>query len=80
MFYLFVLDYVLIWFGNNYYYIILNYIILTVTEYICFFLDDGDQSSQDDIRNPAKDKMRNKIHLYNQGLIKTKELFSLKSD
>ncbi|KAI7791819.1 Irak3 protein [Triplophysa rosa] len=41
---------------------------------------DGDQSFQDDIKNPAKEKIRNKIHLYNQGLIKTEELLSLKSD
>ncbi|XP_051974786.1 interleukin-1 receptor-associated kinase 3 isoform X2 [Xyrauchen texanus] len=43
-------------------------------------LDDGAQPSQSDIKNPAKAKMRNKIHLYNQGLIKTEELLSLKSD
>lgn len=43
-------------------------------------IDDGDQSSQNDIRNPAKEKIKNKIHLYNQGLIKTEELLSLKSE
>ncbi|XP_051543998.1 interleukin-1 receptor-associated kinase 3-like [Myxocyprinus asiaticus] len=43
-------------------------------------LDDGAQPSQIDIKNQAKVKMRNKIHLYNQGLIKTEELLSLKSD
>ncbi|XP_056604048.1 interleukin-1 receptor-associated kinase 3 isoform X2 [Triplophysa dalaica] len=47
---------------------------------ICVTIDDDDQSSHDDIRNPAKEKMRNKIHLYNQGLIKTEELLSLKLD
>lgn len=48
----------------------------------CFFSfsDDGAQSSQNDIRNPAKEKIKNKINLYNQGLIKTEELLSLKSE
>ncbi|XP_067247889.1 interleukin-1 receptor-associated kinase 3 [Chanodichthys erythropterus] len=43
-------------------------------------LDDDALPSQNDIRNPAKEKMKNKIHLYNQGLIKTEELLSLKSE
>ncbi|CAM4564601.1 unnamed protein product [Leuciscus chuanchicus] len=43
-------------------------------------LDDDALHSQDDIRNPAKEKMKNKIHLYNQGLINTDELLSLKSE
>lgn len=47
---------------------------------ICVTLDDSVHSSQEDIKNPAKEKMRNKIRLYNQGLIKTEELLSLKSD
>ncbi|XP_051976762.1 interleukin-1 receptor-associated kinase 3-like [Xyrauchen texanus] len=42
--------------------------------------DDDAQPCQSDFKNPAKDKMINKIHLYNQGLIKTEELLSLKSD
>ncbi|XP_016390517.1 interleukin-1 receptor-associated kinase 3-like isoform X2 [Sinocyclocheilus rhinocerous] len=43
-------------------------------------LDDDAQPSQNGISNPAKEKIRNKIHLYNQGLIKTEELLSLKSE
>ncbi|XP_043092813.1 interleukin-1 receptor-associated kinase 3 isoform X2 [Puntigrus tetrazona] len=43
-------------------------------------LDDDAQPSQNVIANPAKEKIRNKIHLYNQGLIKTEELFSLKPE
>ncbi|XP_056113451.1 interleukin-1 receptor-associated kinase 3 [Rhinichthys klamathensis goyatoka] len=43
-------------------------------------LDDDALPSQDDVRNPAKEKMKNKIHLYNQGLINTEELLSLKSE
>lgn len=42
--------------------------------------DDDDLHSQGDVRNPAKEKMKNKIHLYNQGLINTEELLSLKSE
>ncbi len=49
-------------------------------QYFFSFSDDGAQSSQNDIRNPAKEKIKNKIHLYNQGLIKTEELLSLKSE
>ncbi|KAK7149776.1 hypothetical protein R3I94_009171 [Phoxinus phoxinus] len=43
-------------------------------------LDDDALPSQDDVRNPAKEKTKNKIHLYNQGLINTEELLSLKSE
>uniref|UniRef100_A0A8C1RVB6 Interleukin-1 receptor-associated kinase 3-like n=1 Tax=Cyprinus carpio TaxID=7962 RepID=A0A8C1RVB6_CYPCA len=43
-------------------------------------VDDDAQPSQNGITNPAKEKIRNKIHLYNQGLINTKELLSLKSE
>ncbi|XP_058630091.1 interleukin-1 receptor-associated kinase 3 isoform X2 [Onychostoma macrolepis] len=43
-------------------------------------VDDDAQPSQNGITNPAKEKIRNKIHLYNQGLIKTEELLSLKSE
>ncbi|KAK2892855.1 hypothetical protein Q8A67_012843 [Cirrhinus molitorella] len=43
-------------------------------------VDDDAQPSQYGIRNPAKEKIKNKIHLYNQGLIKTEELLSLKSE
>ncbi|XP_042595267.1 interleukin-1 receptor-associated kinase 3-like [Cyprinus carpio] len=47
---------------------------------LCVTLDDDAQPSQNDITNPAKEKIKNKIHLYNQGLIKTEELLSLKSE
>uniref|UniRef100_A0A8C2HX75 Interleukin-1 receptor-associated kinase 3 n=1 Tax=Cyprinus carpio TaxID=7962 RepID=A0A8C2HX75_CYPCA len=43
-------------------------------------VDDDAQPSQNGITNPAKEKIRNKIHLYNQGLINTEELLSLKSE
>nr|AYN64862.1 IRAK-M [Ctenopharyngodon idella] len=43
-------------------------------------LDDDALPSQNYIRNPAKEKIKNKIHLYNQGLMKTEELLSLKSE
>ncbi|XP_073694798.1 interleukin-1 receptor-associated kinase 3 [Garra rufa] len=43
-------------------------------------VDDDAQPSQYGIRNPAKEKIKDKIHLYNQGLIKTEELLSLKSE
>ncbi|XP_067283212.1 interleukin-1 receptor-associated kinase 3 isoform X2 [Pseudorasbora parva] len=42
--------------------------------------DDDALHPQDDIINPAKEKMKNKIHLYNQGLIKTEELLSLNTE
>ncbi|XP_026065911.1 interleukin-1 receptor-associated kinase 3-like isoform X2 [Carassius auratus] len=47
---------------------------------LCATLDDDAQHSQNGITNPAKEKIKNKIHLYNQGFIKTEELLSLKSE
>lgn len=50
--------------------------------YVTIDDDDDDDAlpTQSDARNPAKEKMKNKIHLYNQGLIKTEELLSLQSE